>query len=71
MKILEENKTLVEELSRFSKLCYDRNLVNAAGGNLSGRVPGKDLFLVTASNVSLRDVSPDNIVVVNKECRLI
>lgn len=69
--ILEKNRTLAEELTRFSRLCYDRRLVGAAGGNLSVRVPVEEIFLVTASGVALRDVSPDNLVVVDKECRML
>jgi L-fuculose-phosphate aldolase len=39
--------------------------VGAAGGNVSARLPGKDIFLVTASGVSLRDVVPENLVAVD------
>ena len=65
MSIVEDNRTLAEELSRYARLCYDRGLVGATGGNLSARVPGRDLFLVTASGVSLRDVAPANLVVID------
>lgn len=65
MGIIGDNKGIAEELARFSRLCYDRHLVGAAGGNLSVRVQSKDVFLVTASGVSLRDVSPENIVAVD------
>lgn len=65
MGIITENNALAEELSRFSRLCYDRRLVGAAGGNLSLRIPQKDEFLVTASGVSLRDVAPQNLVAVD------
>jgi kynurenine formamidase/ribulose-5-phosphate 4-epimerase/fuculose-1-phosphate aldolase len=65
MGIITENHQLAEELSRYSRLCYDRRLVGAAGGNLSLRIPQKDEFLVTASGVSLRDVAPQNLVVVD------
>jgi L-ribulose-5-phosphate 4-epimerase len=71
MGILQEHKVLAEKLSRYSRLCYDRHLVGAAGGNLSVRVPGKDFFLITASGVALRDVSPDNLVVVDSDCRVL
>ena len=65
MGIIADNISLVEELSRYCRLCYDRRLVGATGGNLSARVPGKNFFLVTASGVALRDVCPGNIVVVD------
>ena len=71
MGILSENKIRAEELSRYSRLCYERGLVGAAGGNLSVRATGQDAFLVTASGVSLRDVSPENIVVINGEGKIL
>ena len=65
MGILADEKELAEELSRYSRLCYARRLVGAAGGNVSARVPGRDLALITATGVSLRDVSPENLLVVD------
>jgi L-ribulose-5-phosphate 4-epimerase len=65
MGIIEENRARAEEISRYSRLCFDRRLVGAAGGNLSVRIPGRDAFLVTASGVSLRDVAPENLVAVD------
>ena len=50
----------VRELIRFSKLVYERNLVSAAGGNVSVRC-GRHV-LITGSNVSLRDVTADTLV---------
>lgn len=67
MGIIQDHKPLAEELASYSRLCYERRLVGAAGGNLSVRVPGNNLFLVTASGVALRDVSPDNIVAIDKQ----
>ena len=67
MKTIETNKIFAEQLVQYSKLCYERNLVGAAGGNLSVRIPGKNIFLVTASGVSLRDINLENIVVVDGE----
>jgi L-fuculose-phosphate aldolase len=65
MSILAEWKELAEELSRYSRLCYDRRLVGAAGGNVSVRVPDRELALITATGVSLRDVAPDNLLAVD------
>jgi L-fuculose-phosphate aldolase len=66
MKLMESNSRLVEELCRYSKLCYERGLVGAAGGNLSVRIRGKNLFLVTASGVSLRNMTPNHIIAVDE-----
>ena len=58
-------QALAEELSYYSRLTYERKLVGAAGGNLSARIPGTNQCLVTATNVSLRDVAPENLVLVD------
>ncbi len=65
MSVLSEFGSVAEEVVHFSRLSYDRRLVGAAGGNLSVRVPGRDAFIVTASGVSLRDVTSDNLVVID------
>lgn len=62
-----DNKELVDELVRYSRLSYDRHLAGAAGGNLSVRLPGKDMFMVTASGVALRDVSVENLLIVDRQ----
>ena len=51
------------ELIEISRLCYERNLVSAAGGNVSIRA-GEGL-LITASGVSLRDITEDDIIYSN------
>ena len=65
MSIVENNSALAEELIRYSRLCYERHLVGAAGGNISLRIPGRDAILVTASGMALRDVDRNNLVVVD------
>jgi L-ribulose-5-phosphate 4-epimerase len=45
-----------------SELTY-YNLVVSTGGNISGRVPGRDLFVIKPSGVSYTDLAPDNMVV--------
>ncbi len=57
---------LCKELVRFSRLCYQRRLVGATGGNLSVRLD-KNSFLVTPSGVSLRDISYENLIITNQE----
>lgn len=71
MSILSEYDTMAEEVARYSRLCYERRLVGAAGGNLSVRVPERNVFIVTASGVSLRDVTPANLVVVDQDGKLL
>ncbi len=65
MQILAGAESLTNALVRYGKLCYDRGLVGAAGGNVSARLPGRDLFVVSASGVALRDLSVETLVVVD------
>jgi kynurenine formamidase/ribulose-5-phosphate 4-epimerase/fuculose-1-phosphate aldolase len=71
MSILGECGSLAQELVRYCRLCYERHLVGAAGGNLSARVPGRDAFIVTATGVSLRDVTLDNLMIVDGGGRVV
>jgi len=67
MNYFADNKELVNELIRYSRLCYERKLAGASGGNLSVRLPQQDAFVVTASGVSLRDVSVENLLIVDSQ----
>jgi L-fuculose-phosphate aldolase len=71
MSILSENRALADELVRYSRLCYDRHLVGAAGGNLSARIPGSDAFIVTATGVSLRDVARENLLAIDSQGKVL
>ena len=60
---------LKKEVVHYSNLSYERNLVGAAGGNISIR---KDNFyLITAGGRSLRDVTYEDILVVDESCKII
>ncbi|WP_291379316.1 L-ribulose-5-phosphate 4-epimerase [Demequina sp.] len=48
---------------------YD--LVIWTGGNVSGRVPGHDLFVIKPSGVGYEDLAPDNMVVCDLEGNVI
>ena len=71
MSILNENRAVADDLVRYSRLCYDRHLVGAAGGNLSARVPGSDAFIVTATGVSLRDVARENLLAIDAQGKVL
>lgn len=71
MGFVQDHMLLAKELAKYSRLCDERRLVGAAGGNLSVRIPGTNLFLVTASGVALRDVSAENLVVMDAEGNVI
>jgi L-fuculose-phosphate aldolase len=53
---------IAAEISRFSSLVWHRGLVEAAGGNISARLPGTDAFAITATGFTLREL-PDSALV--------
>ncbi|WP_084104656.1 L-ribulose-5-phosphate 4-epimerase [Demequina sp. NBRC 110056] len=54
-KVREDVAALHAELVRY-------NLIVWTGGNVSGRVPGADLFVIKPSGVSYDDLAPDNMI---------
>ncbi|NYD67164.1 L-ribulose-5-phosphate 4-epimerase [Agromyces atrinae] len=54
-KVREDVARLHGELTRYG-------LVIWTGGNVSGRVPGTDLFVIKPSGVSYDDLAPDNMI---------
>lgn len=60
---------LKKEIAKYSNLSYARNLVGAAGGNISMR---KDnYYLITAGGRSLRDVTTEDIIIVDENNNII
>jgi len=55
----------MDEVAKYSKLVYDRGLVTAAGGNVSVRCG--EYVLLTASGVSLRDITRASILICDME----
>ena len=56
----DELRKVIEELVIASKRAYTRGIQTGSGGNVSARVPGKDLMVVKASGGSLGDCSLDS-----------
>ncbi|MCL4459758.1 MAG: class II aldolase/adducin family protein [Chloroflexi bacterium] len=54
-----------DELARIARRAYERGLVTGTGGNVSVRIPGTAQLLITASGVSLGDMTTDNIITVD------
>jgi len=50
---------LRRELAEYSRRSFNRGLVSGTGGNLSVRVPGTDLALITPTGISLGDIDPE------------
>jgi len=57
------------EIAKYSNLSYERNLVGAAGGNISMRK--ENLYLITPGGRSLRDVTAEDILVVDENGKII
>lgn len=66
-----EIKKIREELALISVKSYERGLTSGAGGNISVRVKDKELAVITASGISFRDVTPQNLIVVDFDCRVV
>lgn len=66
MEKLDDEKNMIDkykkEISKFSRLSYNRGLIAAKGGNLSIRIPGTEHVLITPTGISLRDITPDIII---------
>jgi L-ribulose-5-phosphate 4-epimerase len=60
-----------KDLSKYSRLSYDRGLVAARGGNLSIRIPGTERVLITPSGISLRDITPEILIEVDIQGNLL
>ena len=60
---------LKKEIAKYSKLAYQRGLVSAAGGNVSAK--HENLFLITAGGKSLRDITEEDIIIVDENSRII
>ena len=54
-----------EHLSEYSQMSFRRGLVGGTGGNLSLRIPGTDMVLITPTGISLGEVPPDGNVLVD------
>jgi len=59
------------EIVRISRVLYDRQLITALGGNISGRVPGSNEFWITPSQVFKGALKPDDLVKLNLDGELI
>lgn len=55
-------KTVREDVARLHGELVRYGLVVWTGGNVSGRVPGADLFVIKPSGVSYDDLTPENMI---------
>ena len=67
----EDVKKIAEELVIACKRAYTRGIQTGSGGNVSARVPGKDLMIVKASGSSFIDSTPDGFVITDFDGNLV
>jgi L-fuculose-phosphate aldolase len=58
-----------EQIVAYTRACYSKGLVSAAGGNISMRVG--DQVLITATNESFRETNPEGIVTIDLDGNVI
>jgi L-ribulose-5-phosphate 4-epimerase len=54
---------LKQRVAAAASACYTRGMQTGDGGNLSARVPGKDLMVIKASGISFAECSVETLVV--------
>lgn len=67
----ERVKKIAEELVIACKRAYTRGIQTGSGGNVSARIPGKELMLVKASGSSFADSTPDGFVITDFDGNLV
>ena len=60
-----------KELTFYSKKSFQRGLISGTGGNLSVRIAGQGMALITPSGVSLDDVEPEISILVTLDGKLL
>lgn len=67
----EDVKIIAQELVIACKRAYTRGIQTGSGGNVSARIPGKELMLVKASGSSFADSTPDGFVITDFDGNLV
>lgn len=67
----EDGKIIAQELVIACKRAYTRGIQTGSGGNVSARIPGKELMLVKASGSSFADSTPDGFVITDFDGNLV
>ncbi|MEC5169419.1 L-ribulose-5-phosphate 4-epimerase [Glaciihabitans sp. GrIS 2.15] len=63
MSTIEEKVLAVRaDVAKLHEMLVRYNLVIWTGGNISGRVPGADLFVIKPSGVEYDDLTPENMI---------
>jgi len=68
---MEDLQLLKEQMVLASKRAYHRGIQTGSGGNISVRVPGKDLMIVKASGSSFEDSTVDGFLITDFDGNLV
>ncbi|MDP3947297.1 MAG: class II aldolase/adducin family protein [bacterium] len=66
----EKKREIRERIARVSHDLYESNLVRGRGGNISHRL-GESAFYITPHHCSLKDVNPDDLILMNLEGKVL
>ncbi len=67
----EELLALKKEIIEAGKKLIRTGLVTGTGGNISAKLPGSDQFLITPSGMDYEALQPEDMVLVDLECKLV
>lgn len=67
----QEVYEIAEKLVIASKRAYNRGIQTGSGGNVSARIPGRNMMLVKASGGSLGDCTPEGFLITDFDGNLI
>jgi len=68
---MTDERKLREEICRIGRNLYERHLTSGAGGSLSARTSKTDEVLIKPSGFSLADLSPEHVVKVNLDGKVL
>lgn len=68
---MDDLQKIKEQLVLASKRAYHRGIQTGSGGNISARVPGKELMIVKASGSSFEDSTVDGFVITDFDGNLV
>jgi L-ribulose-5-phosphate 4-epimerase len=69
--VLDDLENIEKDLIEAAARAYRRGIQTGNGGNLSARIPGKDLMVVKPSGVSFIDCNEDNLVVTDFDGKVV
>jgi L-fuculose-phosphate aldolase len=60
-------KNVKKKIIKFAQLLYRRDLVSGTAGNISLRVKENEKFIITPTGISLRELTPEELIIINSK----